>query len=252
MNPEEVILGRHGGCRRAENQRMTREWLEWLRGYDEDSSMADRLRVVQDCVRAALVRCPPGTVRVISACAGDGRDLIGALVGHARAPEVQARLVELSAELVAAGRERAAREGLLGVEFQQGDASTSNAYAGAVPADIVLWCGVWGNVSDVDVRETIRHLPELCASDATVIWTRGRFEPDLTPTIRGWFAEAGFEELTFVTIVGSTKSVGAHRLVAAPMPFRPEVRLFTFLPREERPSTLAEARNPRPTENAPP
>jgi Putative methyltransferase len=221
---------------------MTGEWLDWHRSYDEDPSMAQRLRVVQDRIAEALDRCPPGSIRVISACAGDGRDLLGALSDHPRARDVSARLVERAPELVEAGRARASRAGLIGVEFAQGDASTSSAYSGAVPADIVLFCGIFGNVSDLDVQRSIQHLPELCAKDATVIWTRGRFEPDLTPTIRNWFAEAGFTELSFVTIDGSTKSVGAHRLATSPRPFRPGVRLFTFLPYEERPSTLAKTR----------
>jgi hypothetical protein len=190
----------------------------------------------------ALDRRPQGSVRVISACAGDGRDLLGALSDHSRARDVLARLVELTPELVEAGRERATSAGLLGVEFVQGDASTSSAFAGAVPADIVLFCGIFGNVSELDIRQSIRLLPELCASGATVIWTRGRFEPDLTPSIRGWFVDAGFTEVSFLTIDGSTKSVGAHRLTSSPKPFRPDVRLFTFLPFEERPSTLAEPR----------
>jgi hypothetical protein len=222
---------------------MADEWLEWHRSYVDDPSMAERLRVVQDRIREALDSRPPGPIRVISACAGDGRDLLGVLHGHPRAHDVMARLVELTPELAEAGRERASREGFLGVEFKEGDASNTNAYAGAVPADVVLMCGVFGNLSDADVRETIRHLPELCARGATVIWTRGRFEPDLTPNIRSWFAEAGFTELSFVTVAGSTKSVGAHRLTTAPKRFRPGVRLFTFLPLEERPSTPSERRN---------
>jgi hypothetical protein len=222
---------------------MTGEWLDWHRTYDEDPSMAQRLRVVQDRIVEALDRRPPGSIRVISACAGDGRDLLGVLSDHPRARDVSARLVELTPELVEAGRERASRAGLLGVEFVQGDASTSSAYTGAVPADLVLFCGIFGNVSNRDIRRSIHHLPKLCAKDATVIWTRGRFEADLTPTIRRWFVEAGFTELSFVTIDGSTKSVGVHRLTTPPRPFRPGVKLFTFLPFEERPSTLAETRN---------
>jgi hypothetical protein len=221
---------------------MSGEWVEWHRSYDDDPSMRGRLRVVQQRIREAIDRAPRGPLRVISACSGDGRDLLGALVGHPRARDVRARLVERSPELAAAGRARAARDGLTQVEVRVGDASRSSAYAGAVPADVVLLCGIFGNVSDVDIRRTIGHVRELCAAGATVIWTRGRFEPDLTPTIRAWFAEEGFRELSFVTVPGSTKSVGAHRLVSPPRPFRPGVKLFTFLPREERPSTLAERR----------
>ncbi|HLY77107.1 MAG TPA: class I SAM-dependent methyltransferase [Thermoplasmata archaeon] len=219
---------------------MHNEWLEWHRGYDGGQPRAQRLRVVQDRLREALDRRPSGLIRVVSMCAGDGRDLLGVLAGHPRAHDVLARLVELTPELVEAGRERASREGLRGVEFTQGDASFTSAYADAVPADIVLVCGVFGNITDQDVRGTIDRLPELCARDATVIWTRGRFEPDLTPTIREWFAAAGFTEVSFVAIPGTTLSVGTHRLTGAPKPFRSEGRLFTFLPREERPSARAE------------
>ncbi|MGD0371587.1 MAG: hypothetical protein ABSC16_07795 [Candidatus Dormibacteria bacterium] len=79
----------------------------------------------------------------------------------------------------------------------------------------------------------------LCAPGATVIWTRGRFEPDLTWAIRAWFVTAGFDELAFHAIPGSTASVGVNRLAIPPPPFHPGVRLFTFLEREARPSSRA-------------
>jgi hypothetical protein len=62
-----------------------------------------------------------------------------------------------------------------------------------------------------------------------VVWTRGHFGTDLRPTIRGWFTEAGFEDLGLWTGPGDTWGVGANRLVAAPKPYRAGVRLFTFL-----------------------
>jgi Putative methyltransferase len=231
---------------------MTNEWLEWHRGYEEGKPQALRLRVVQDRIREVLDSRPPGPIRIVSLCAGDGRDLLGVLAGHPRARDVRARLVELTSELVEAGRERASREGLSGVEWKQGDASNTSAYAGVVPADLVLVCGVFGNISDQDVRETIHHIPELCARGATVIWTRGRFEPDLTPTIRNWFNETGFTEISFVTIPGTTASVGAHRLSSDGMPYRADVRLFTFLPYDRRPSTLAKTREAASAETPPP
>ncbi len=221
---------------------MSGEWVEWHRSYDEDPSMRGRLLLVQLHIREALDRAPPGPIRVISACAGDGRDLLGALEGHPRARDVRARLVEQTPALADAGRERVAREGLETVEVRVGDASLSDAYLGAIPADLLLFCGVFGNVSDADIRGTIGHLPEFCGPGATVVWTRGRFEPDLTPSIRSWFAEEGFEELSFDTVPGSTKAVGAHRLAVPPRRFRPGVRLFTFLPPDERPWALADRR----------
>ncbi len=102
-----------------------------------------------------------------------------------RATNEAARLAEQTPEHVRAGRERIAREGLTGVQCRGGDASTSNPYTGAVPADAVLLWGILGNIIDANFRGTIRHPPELHESKATLIWTRRRLEPDLTPAIRG-------------------------------------------------------------------
>lgn len=215
------------------------EWVEWHRSYDGDRARTQRLELVRERIREALSESPPGPIRVVSVCAGDGRDLLGALEGHPRAGDVRARLVELTPELVSAGCGQAHRQHLAGVEFVRGDAATTSTYEGAVPARLVIVCGVFGNISDSDIHRTVTHLPELCAENATVIWTRGRVAPDLTPTIREWFRETGFAEVSFVPIPDSTASVGTHRLTGPPKPFRAGVHLFTFLPKAERPSTRA-------------
>jgi len=211
------------------------EWVEWHNGYRPGSPLAKRLGVVQDLIRTALDGCAPGPIRIISMCAGDGRDLLGVLEDHPRCADVVARLVEIDPELAARGRERAAGISPY-IEVVSADASTTSAYAGFVPADIVLVCGVFGNVTDEDIEWTVDHLPTLCAPGATVIWTRGTFKPDITPVVRSWFEANGFEELAFVAIPDTTAAVGAARLAAPPRAFEPDVRLFTFLSRRERPS----------------
>ncbi len=115
----------------------------------------------------------------------------------------------------------------------EGDAGATDAYAGAVPAHLALVCGVWGNVPDADVEGTIGALPSLLVDRGTVIWTRHRRPPDLTPAIRGWLAAAGFAELAFDAPDDAEFSVGAARLTAAPRPFEPGRRLFAFTVREE-------------------
>ncbi len=215
---------------------MTGEWVDWHRGYASNPHLIGRLPVVQARIREALDRAPRGPVRVVSLCAGDGRDLLGAVPGHPREHDVIARLIELDPDLARAARESATRQRLDRFEVVVGDASTTDAVVGAVPADLVLACGIFGNVTDADVRNTVVHLPELCAAGATVVWTRGRFEPDLTPAIRGWFRDAGFEELAFTPIPDTTAAVGANRLVGPPRPLAAGVRLFSFLAPDERPS----------------
>jgi uncharacterized protein (UPF0548 family) len=98
-----------------------------------------------------------------------------------------------------------------------------------VPADLVLMAGVFGNVSDADVFRTIEALPQLCASGATVIWTRSRRAPDLTPTLRCWLKEAGFGEQAFRAPDGQLFSVGVHRFAGVPVPLSPPGRLFKFV-----------------------
>jgi hypothetical protein len=59
---------------------------------------------------------------------------------------------------------RRAAKGLGEVEVVAADASMTDAYEGAVPADLVLLCGVFGNTSAQDIANTVSHLPRLCAS----------------------------------------------------------------------------------------
>jgi hypothetical protein len=211
---------------------MTSEWVEWHRDYDDPhSNISKRLRCVQDAIREALDRAPPGRIRLLSLCAGDGRDVLGVLPTHPRRRDVGGRLVDLDPELVRLGRERIRSSSLAGIEYAQLDASLPSSVMGAVPADFVLLCGIFGNLDDEDLHQFVLRVPELCAERATAIWTRHRRSPDLTPSIRGWFKDAGFEEITFLPVPGSEGSVGVARLASRPPPLRPEPHFFTFIPK---------------------
>jgi hypothetical protein len=185
--------------------------------------------LVQDQVCAALDRVPQGPVRAISVCAGQGHDLIGALAEHHRRRDVSARLVELDEHNVLLARQAVSAAGLNGVEVLAGDASITDAYAGALPADLILMCGVFGNITTDDIANTIGHIPQLCAPAATVIWTRHRQPPDLTPYIRRTFERHGFEEVYFDGEGSSPFGVGANRLIDLPQPFQKGIRLFEFI-----------------------
>ncbi|HUQ40017.1 MAG TPA: hypothetical protein VM030_07655 [Acidimicrobiales bacterium] len=209
---------------------MTDHWVEWHAAYDRPgSSLARRLEVVQHRIRQVLDGAAPGPFRVVSLCAGEGRDLLGVLDGHPRAADVTGRLVDADPRLVATASARAAAGGIHGLEAITGDAADTTQYDGAVPADLVLVCGVFGNISDDDIARTVNHLPMLCAPGATVIWTRHRAAPDLTPEIRDWFADAGFEEVAFDSAADAKFGVGTHRLRVDPEPYAPGVTLFRFL-----------------------
>ena len=200
------------------------DWADWHSAYDDpDNPLARRLEVVQAHIRAALDAAPPGELRAVSVCAGQGADLLGALADHPRAADVRARLVELDPRNTEVARAVAPP----GVEVVTGDASRLEAYAGAVPADLVLLCGVLGRIDDHDLAQTIRYLPQLCATGGIVTWTRHRRPPDRTPRVRRLLARAGFEELAFDAPAGEVFTVGSHRHTGAPEPLQPEARLFS-------------------------
>jgi Putative methyltransferase len=210
-----------------------RDWQAWHDDYDvPGSSLARRLEAVQDRIREALDNAPPGPLRAVSMCAGQGRDLIGVLASHPRGREVTARLVELDPHNAATARAAAAASGLPAVEVVTADAALTDAYAGLVPADIVLACGVFGNITDEDVERTVGCCAQLCATSGTVVWTRGRWQPDLIPQICRWFAEQEFE-LLWLSEPGAGFGVGAHRFSGEPQPLVPGQRMFTFLGHDE-------------------
>ena len=143
-------------------------WVNWHRMYEIDGSPLNlRLEIVQRHVRDELSRRGAAETRIVSLCAGQGRDVIGALVGNPAAGAVRARLVELDPQLVADVRAAATEAGVDGgVEIVEGDASTSDCLAGAVPADVVLACGIFGNISNDDIRGFVSVLPTLCSPGA--------------------------------------------------------------------------------------
>lgn len=213
-----------------------RDWKSWHDAYDDPASpLSIRLALVQAHLSIALALAPPGPIRVLSLCAGQGRDVLGVLPGHPRRDDVSAVLVEFDPRNVAAAAERAAAEHLGAVQVREADAGLVPNYADALPADVLLLCGIFGNVSDEDIHRTVAASAWMCAPGGTVLWTRHRREPDLTHQIRSWFEQSGLAEVAFYAPPAATLiGMGVHRLAddgqAAPQrPAQaPAERLFSF------------------------
>ncbi len=207
-----------------------RDYQAWHDDYDRPgSSLHLRLLVVQDLIAGVLDEAPPGPVRVISMCAGQGRDVLTVARRHRRGGDLVGRLVELDPANVAAARATIAGAGLDGIEVVEGDAGLSDAYVGAAPADLVLACGILGNISDEDIRATVAFLPGLCAPGATVLWTRRQDEDGIVSTIQDWFTAAGFEPRALITPERVSFGVAAARFTGTPEPLRPGVHIFSFV-----------------------
>jgi hypothetical protein len=206
------------------------DWVDWHAPYaDPGSPLSRRVEIVRDAIARVLDETAPRPLHVTSVCAGDGRDLLGVLSKRPDAGRVSATLIELDPHLAGQARSAAEMAGLSAIEVRTADAGDPTSYAGVVPADLVLVVGVFGNVPDDDVRGTIERVPAVCAAGATVIWTRHRNPPDLTPSVRGWFAGAGFEEIAFEAPQDARFTVGVHRWAgAAGNGDLGDRRLFTF------------------------
>jgi hypothetical protein len=138
-------------------------------------------------------------------------------------------LVELDPANVSEAQRRLTETDIPGVRAVVGDAGRPDAYVGAVPADLMLVCGVFGNISDDDVHRTITALPMFLAASGTVVWTRHRRVPDLTDRIRAWFRDSDFNEESFDSPGTERFSVGMHRFGGAPRKLIDEGQpLFTF------------------------
>lgn len=77
------------------------DWLAWHAGYDDPhSSLARRLLVVQRLLDDVFSAYEGGRLRLLSLCAGDGRDVLTLVDRWRRRIELNGRLIEHDARLV--------------------------------------------------------------------------------------------------------------------------------------------------------
>ena len=108
-------------------------------------------RLVQAQLADALDHAPAGPIRLLSLCAGQGRDVIGVLPTHPRQDDVSAALIEADPENAETARRNAAAAGLAQVEVRQADARRPSGYTDVPRADVLLPCGSlgWGQAAAV-------------------------------------------------------------------------------------------------------
>jgi SAM-dependent methyltransferase len=207
-----------------------RDYVAWHEAYDDpQSSLSWRLSVVRSWIERALEEYS-SPVRVLSVCAGDGRDVLGALALRPDIANVDVTLLEIDPVLATRARQQAAElHPRIRVDVRVADAGDPAAYSGAVPADIVLLIGILGNISDADLARTIAAAPAMCHPGATVLWSRGQHGGDRTDEIRRRFFAAAFAEIGVDTLDRDDHpTVGAMRFTGETKPM-PTHRLFTFL-----------------------
>ena len=209
-----------------------RDYLKWHEAYDDpDSDLTWRLNQAQTYIRQALDRLT-GPVTVLSLCAGDGRDVLQVLADRDDSSRVHSTLIELHPILAQRARKFAAESGLTGVKVRIQDAGNTAAYAGSVPADLVIMMGIFGNISDDDIHRTIEAAPTLCRPGATLLWSRSTRGSYRNASVRGWLSEAGFTELDYLEFdqdEGERPALGSVRYDGPPQILTTGRQLFTFL-----------------------
>ncbi|MBL7490420.1 class I SAM-dependent methyltransferase [Frankia sp. AgB1.9] len=212
------------------------DWNAWHRNYDDPASgLAQRLATVRAELDRLLTATNGRPTRLLSLCAGDGRDTLPVLAaGH---DNVRAVLVEIDAGLGAAAQAQASQLNLPHVEVRTADAGVMDTYADLPPADVLLACGVFGNISDDDLETTVGAFPRLLTPGAAVLWTRGASTGDDDPTshpgdaaelVRKVFTRHGFVEERFIRPDDAGFRVGVHRLADAPRSDPTGRHLFRF------------------------
>jgi hypothetical protein len=217
------------------------DWHQWHSAYDKNPAFKKRLVLVRKHLSNCLDRSAPGEVRIISVCAGDGRDILGTLADHRRLAEARVRLVELDRKLVADGKNASETLGLSGhVEFVNGDATDPSCYRAVAPASIVVICGMLGLVDPSELANVVRAMQALCAHKGHVVWTRRldwRNGVQQTKILGNLMAEAGFRQTklnmtSFRALLSKTPgpsfAVGTHRYDGEPVALPESGRLFTI------------------------
>lgn len=208
------------------------DWVEFLKGYDLWPPLQSRLMLVREHLASALMHAPHGPIQITSICAGDGRDVIGALEHHPRRKDVSTTLIELNAELVSRGRNAAAAMNMSdSIHFLNADATLANTYYGTPVADVLLMAGVLGNVRERHERMLIDNLAQLCRAGTTLIWTRGSAGNENLQAVQRILALLGNADFVEVALSETNPAgfvVGSHRFDGKPRSLNKAARLFEF------------------------
>ena len=208
------------------------DWVTWHERYNTNRGLKARLKAVCGQIENCLNACPPGQIRVVSVCCGDGRDLLTALINHPREKDVVAYLIDQERALIESGQDSANLSGIgHQLNFIVGDATLASSYKGIVPADLVLVCGVFGHVLKEDLPKLVQSLGGMCKTGGYVIWTRHAKAWDgeiHVPLINQLFEQTGFEPISFSVTEEGASCIGTYRYKEQPAPLAASSKLFNF------------------------
>jgi hypothetical protein len=205
-----------------------RDWKAWHAEYDDPTSrLGRRLAVVRSRLADVLDRVERPDATLLALCAGEARDVVPVLAARRDGDRIAAVLVELDQGLAGRAEAEVRSAHLPRVEIRRADAGDPASFRDVVPVDVLMLCGIFGNVEHEAVRTIAQAVPAMVRAGGFVIWTRGADATiDRRPEVRRWFIELGMPEASFDGHP-ETYGVGVNRITttAARLADR---RLFTF------------------------
>ncbi|MNQ86568.1 hypothetical protein D3C85_1017660 [compost metagenome] len=141
---------------------------------------------------------------------------------------VHSYLVEIDAKLARESERTASDKGLQNVTVVNGDASLLRIYSDVIPADLILLCGIFGNITNEDILNTIESLAQLSKQGTRVVWTRNLRHPEVVPMIRHSFIANDFKEVDYRTTSDDLYAIGIYEFQGLPQRLN-DARLFKFV-----------------------
>jgi hypothetical protein len=205
------------------------DWFAWHTLYDDPTSKrAKRLSRMQSAVLQALISHGPGSIDLLSVCAGQGREIVGALEQFPRPADVAVTTIELDPRNAGYARAAVERAGAGRVESIVADAGLRTHYTGGRAYDVLLLCGVFGNLVLSDIERTADLAAAVVRPGGRVVWTRHRGSPDRVPVIASWFEARGFVP-EHMNDPADSIAVAVHRMDGPTRPLPAGDRMFTFV-----------------------
>jgi hypothetical protein len=206
------------------------KWSGWPQVAYRRENYQQRLRVVKVHLAECLNDAAQGPLRLVSLCAGDGRDVIDVLQSNRRRNDVGAWLVELNGQSIADGALHMKASGLEKlVNFIHADATDYLTYQTLVPCDIILLCGVWGHVPVNERALLVRALASFSKPGGSLIWTRGISRGmDRLNEIQSQFANSSWERVRLSFTPNDKWAISTHRYCGPSLELPASGRIFNF------------------------
>jgi hypothetical protein len=197
----------------------------WHDNYeDKTSTPYKRTLIVKKLIVDYLIN--KNNITILSICAGQGRDVLTSLNA-----DTYAYLIDIDKKCIDYAQSYVNNNNIHNVSIIKADASLISTYVdNNIPkADLILICGVFGHLSLEDISITAQSLKQLIKTGGSVIWTRHKFDNDITKEVREAFELAGYKEETFISPKEEPFSIGMHKLIENAIEPIYDLKMFDYI-----------------------